>query len=162
MTKQEIEKAIENGESVWVANKYCYPYKVKLTNKHYVGVINDIKCLMLAFQNEDDELIDYLEYIFETKEKAQHYHDHSNITSVNQLPFLTWEEFNKNTLGFEFTDTIENKYRCHIVRDYRDGKDFIALYDKNGTISIDEEWEATEQNFYKAYDECVRLFKGEE
>ena len=162
MTKQELEKAIENGESVWVSNKYCIPYEVNLTNKHYVGVINDIKCLMLAFQNEDDELIDYLEYIFETKEKAQHYYYHANISRTEQLPFLTWEEFNKNSLGIEFTDTIKNKYRFHIVRDYRDGKDFIVLYDKNGTISIDEEWEATEENFYKAYDECVRLFRGGE
>ena len=151
MTKQEIETAIENGKSVWVANKYCYPYKVKLTNKHYVGVINDIKCLMLAFQNEDDELIDYLEYIFETKEKAQHYHDHANITRTEQLPFLTWEEFlEKKAIHF-----IDNK-----------GIDFVLCITDNKIklmvfFMISKTWELTEANFYKAYDECVRLFKGE-
>ena len=153
MTKQELEKAIENGESVWVANKYCYPYKVKLTNKHYVGVINDIKCLMLAFQNEDDELIDYLEYIFETKEKAQHYHDHANVTRTETLPFLSWEEFLKETrLNFIACDGVSN----------------MILYCCNNTIYlVDEEypefnttsWDLTEENFYKAYDECVRLFR---
>ena len=28
MTKQEIKKAIENGERVWVANKYCITYEI--------------------------------------------------------------------------------------------------------------------------------------
>ena len=156
MTKQELEKAIKNGESVWVANRYCYPYKVNLTNKHYVGVINDTKCLMLAFQNEDDELIDYLEYIFETKEKAQHYHDHANVSRTETLPFLTWEEFLEETrLKFIACDGVSN----------------MILYCCNNTIYlVDEEypefnttsWELTEENFYKAYDECVRLFRGGE
>lgn len=149
MTKQEIEKAIENGESVWVANRYCYPYKVNLTNKHYVGVINDTKCLMLAFQNEDDELIDYLEYIFETKEKAQHYHDHANVSRTETLPFLTWEEFlEKKAIHF-----IDNK-----------GIDFVLCITDNKIklmvfFMVSKTWDLTEANFYKAYDECVRLFK---
>ena len=160
MTKQELEKAIENGESVWITNKYCIPYEVNLTNDYYVGITDNKESLMLR-DLDNIELIDYIEYVFETKEKAQHYYFHANIIRTERLPFLTWEEFNKDTLGFDFTDNIGNKYRCHIVRDYRDGEDFIVLYDKNGTISIDEEWELTEENFYKAYDECVRLFRGE-
>ena len=155
MTKQEIEKAIENGESVWVANKYCYPYKVKLTNKHYVGVINDIKCLMLAFQNEDDELIDYLEYIFETKEKAQHYHDHSNITRTEQLPFLTWEEFLEEK-AISFKDYED--YNVYLL--LSKSKKYITLFCINFKYQ-NKYYELTEANFYKAYDECVRLFKGE-
>ena len=160
MNKTELEEKIKNGESVWVANKYCIPYEVNLTNNHYIDIADNKESLMLA-HIDDVELIDYLEYVFETKEKAQHYYFHANIKRTEQLPFLTWEEFNKDTLGFDFTDNIGNKYRCHIVRDYRGGENFIVLYDKNGTISVDEEWEATEANFYKAYDECVRLFKNE-
>ena len=158
MEKQEIEKAIKNGESVWVANEYRYPYKVKLTNKHYVGVINDIKCLMLAFQNEDDELIDYLEYIFETKEKAQHYHDHANVSRTEHLPFLTWEEFDKGDNRIKFKS--KNGDYCSLE----------GYFDKDtnyGFIDVVRNWHCvfskdyTEANFYKAYDECVRLFKGE-
>ena len=154
MTQQEIEEAIKNGESVWVANKYCYPYKVKLTNKHYVGVINDIKCLMLAFQNEDDELIDYLEYIFETKEKAQHYHDHANVERVETLPFLTWEEFLKE-YSFDFYSSNHEWFTM-----YWNDVDGIVI---ENIISIDDKktWGLTEENFYKAYDECVKLFKQE-
>lgn len=149
MTKTELQEKIKNGESVWVANRYCYPYKVNLTNKHYVGVINDTKCLMLAFQNEDDELIDYLEYIFETKEKAQHYHYHANVTRTETLPFLTWEEFlEKKAIHF-----IDNK-----------GIDFVLCITDNKIklmvfFMVSKTWDLTEENFYKAYDECVRLFK---
>lgn len=149
MTKQELEKAIEKGESVWVVDKdlkRVIPYNANRI------IVNNFNADALGYNFED---------LYKTKAEAEHYLHHANITRTETLPFLTWEEFNKNSLGIEFTDTIKNKYRFHIVRDYRDGKDFIVLYDKNGTISIDEEWEATEQNFYKAYDECVRLFKGE-
>ena len=150
MTKQELEKAIKNGESVWACDDFLHrviPYKANEI------AITGINTNMPAYELKD---------LFATKQQAEHYLHHANVTRLETLPFLTWEEFNKDTLGFDFTDNIGNKYRCHIVRDYRDGEDFIVLYDKNGTISIDEEWELTEENFYKAYDECVRLFKGGE
>ena len=143
MTKQELEQAIENGESVWAV------YGDSIEEERF-------------FDNEERVTKNVVDFnkIFKTKAEAEHYLNHANITRTETIPFLTWEEFNKDKLGFDFTDNIGNKYRCHIVRDYRDGEDFIVLYDKNGTISVDEEWEATEENFYKAYDECVRLFKG--
>ena len=164
MTKQEIEQAIENGKSVWwITDEYILdttaPKVVELVYKDKYSYIkeNKVKLFMKSgWWREFD-----ISSLFKTKAEAEHYLHHANITRTEQLPFLTWEEFNKDTLGFDFTDNIGNKYRCHIVRDYRGGEDFIVLYDKNGTISVDEEWEATEENFYKAYDECVRLFKGE-
>ena len=151
MTREELEQAIKKGESVWgilETNELIeiVPSKIKVYDKKSF------------FYGEDYFM--FMEDVYKTKAEAEHYLHHANISRTEQLPFLTWEEFNKDTLGFDFTDNIGNKYRCHIVRDYRGGEDFIVLYDKNGTISVDEEWEATEENFYKAYDECVRLFKG--
>lgn len=150
MTREEIAQAIENGENVWVVDKdlkRVIPYTANSI------IVNNFNADALGYNFED---------LYKTKAEAEHYLHRANITRIEQLPFLTWEEFNENTSGFEFADNIGNKYRCHIVRDYNNGKDCIVLYDKNGTVSIDEEWEATEANFYKAYDECVRLFKGEE
>ena len=163
MTKQELEKAIENGESVWVVfNEYSYKNdSIKEIDWMKVEGV-ELRDNYLQYFNGKNLRGHYYELIFKTKVEAEHYLHHANVTRTETLPFLTWEEFNKNSLGIEFTDTIKNKYRFHIVRDYRDGKDFIVLYDKNGTISIDEEWHATEANFYKAYDECVRLFRSEE
>lgn len=148
MNKTELEEKIKNGESVWACNDFVYrviPYKANEI------AITGINTNMPAYELKD---------LFATKQQAEHYLNHANITRAEELPFLTWEEFKNNTLGFEFTDNIGNKYRCHIVRDYREGINYIVLYDKNGTVSIDEEWEANEENFYLAYDECVKLFKG--
>ena len=160
MTKQEIEKAIENGESVWYPkNRTIKQIDLKNTHPIFNGYQIDI---MIEDENGWHTEFYGIKDLYKTKAEAEHYLYHANITRTETLPFLTWEEFNKDTLGFDFTDNIGNKYRCHIVRDYRGGEDFIVLYDKSGTISVDEEWEATEANFYKAYDECARLFKGEE
>ena len=163
MTKTELEEKIRNGESVWfVLNEYSYEYdnvkKIDWTKVEGVELHNNY----FQYFNGENLCGHYYKLVFKTKAEAEHYLNHANVTRTETLPFLTWEEFNKDTLGFDFTDNIGNKYRCHIVRDYRGGEDFIVLYDKNGTISVDEEWEATEENFYKAYDECVRLFRGEE
>ena len=163
MTREEIEKAIEKGESVWtVFNEYSYKNdSIKEIDWMKVECV-ELHDNYLQYFNGKNLRGHYYELIFKTKAEAEHYLHHATITRTETLPFLSWEEFNKDTLGFDFTDNIGNKYRCHIVRDYRDGEDFIVLYDKNGTITVDEEWEATEENFYKAYDECVRLFRGGE
>lgn len=152
MTKQELEQKIKNGESVWIANKYCYPYEVNLTNNHYIDIADNKESLMLA-HIDDVELIDYLEYIYETKEKAQHYYDHSNISRVEQLPFLTWEEFYE---GEKIMFKAKNRNEFLLERT----QNKIILWWIN-TNNIWLELELTEENFYLAYDECVKLFKGE-
>lgn len=157
MTKQEIEKAIKNGDSVWVANKYCYPYEVNLTNNHYIDIADNKESLMLA-HIDDIELIDYLEYIFETKDKAQHYHDHANVTRTETLPFLTWDEFLEEK---ELFFTNKSGYpMCLCVVDTKLGKK-IGLGGANGYFDLQQILDLTEANFYKAYDECIRLFKGD-
>lgn len=150
MTKNEIEQAIKNGESVWVANKYCIPYEVNLTNNHYIDIADNKESLMLA-HIDDVELIDYLEYVFKTKEKAQHYYFHANITRTEELPFLTWEEF----LEKEAIHFIDNK-GIHFVLRITDNKIKLMVF-----FTVGKTWDLTEENFYKAYDECVKLFKGE-
>ena len=157
MTKQEILKAIENGESVWVANKYCIPYGLELTRNYYVDMVSDKEGLMLEHLDHV-EFIDYLECVFETKEKAQHYYFHANIKRAEQLPFLTWEEFLKKEYveffnggkGFRLYISYIN---CDHIR--------ISKYNRyNPDGDVIFEALLTEANFYKAYDECVRLFRG--
>ena len=150
MTKSEIEQAIKNGESVWVANKYCIPYEVNLTNNYYAGIADDKESLMVLY---DIELNDYLEYVFETKEKAQHYHDHANVERVETLPFLTWEEFkNGKNITFKAKDGHEFLLKA------KQESIYLWWLDTN---NIWTSWDLTEENFYKVYDECVKLFKGE-
>ena len=147
MTKQEIEKAIENGESVWgiykKTNRIC---EIKSSE------INKIHSYTITWGKE---YYCYIKDLFKTKAEAEHYLHHANVTRTETLPFLSWEEFLKETrLNFIACDGVSN----------------MILYCCNNTIYlVDEEypefnttsWDLTEENFYKAYDECVRLFKGE-
>ena len=132
MTKQELEKAIEKGESVFV---------VSLGNVWEINpTIKDLQILP-AFKD-----------IYKTKAEAEHYLHHANVTRTEQLPFLTWEEFLKE-YSFDFYSENHEWFTL-----YWNDADGIVL---ENIISVDDKrtWELTEANFYKAYDECVRLFK---
>ena len=150
MTKQEIKKAIEKGESVWCV---------------LLGRVEELKDLkfvgdLLRGYNKIDRFYhditsEFFDGLYKTKADAEHYLHHANVTRTETLPFLTWEEFLKETrLNFIACDGVSN----------------MILYCCNNTIYlVDEEypefnttsWDLTEENFYKAYDECVRLFRGE-
>lgn len=143
MTKQEIEQAIKNGESVWeVINGSEKIVEIKSSDikeilndtifwgKHYYSDINDL---------------------FKTKAEAEHYLHHANVSRIEHLPFLTWDEFLSEE-GISFVSA--DGFRCCL---YYDKVDDMIYLDKGYETDT---YGATEANFYKAYDECVRLFKG--
>ena len=145
MTKQELEKAIENGESVW-SIETNYTTLKKFIKEHKF----------------DKDIIDILEpsAFYKTKAEAEHYLNHANITRIEQLPFLTWEEFLKKEYVEFFNDgkgfrLFISYINCDHIR--------ISKYNRyNPDGDVIFEALLTEENFYKAYDECVRLFKGKE
>lgn len=153
MTKQEIEQAIENGKSVWYPKGRTIK-QIDLKNTH--PIFNGYQ-IDIMIENENGWHTEFygIEDLYKTKAEAEHYLHHANITRTETLPFLTWEEFLKG---------IELKFiAC-------DGVSNMILYCCNNTIYlVDDEypefnttsWDLTEENFYKAYDECVKLFKGE-
>ena len=150
MAREEIEKAIENGESVWLAYENRMVLEIgkskvlKITDDQ-IKYFNDYyKCEAYGFMND----------FFVTKAEAEHYLHHANVTRTETLPFLTWEEFKiKKSLRFKrandfiFCEMSIFKNQIYIVG-------YIEKFECFG--------EATEENFYKAYDECVRLFRSEE
>ena len=148
MTKAEIEKAIKNGESVWCVYK-------DQSNIYEIKAVEIEKVLSDTFL-WGKEYYANIKNVYKTKAEAEHYLHHANVTRIEQLPFLTWEEFLKEMrLKFIACDGVSN----------------MILYCCNNTIYlVDEEYpefnttslELTEENFYKAYDECVRLFRGGE
>ena len=156
MTKQELEKAIENGESVW--GVYDKP----------IGIL-EIKASDIKKSNGDMGFLWGQNYYalfdrtFKTKAEAEHYLHHANITRTETLPFLTWEEFLKER-EIRFVDNIGEEW--YLYYHYSDEFIYIYLQSKFGyhgekTRNPQNLGELTEENFYKAYDECVRLFKGE-
>ena len=156
MTKTELEEKIKNGESVWfVDNCNEKVWEIDLNEKYKPEIYLDQ--ILYVYQNTNDRFKQelFIENIFKTKAEAEHYLHHANITRVEQLPFLTWEEFlEERHLSFIGKNEIE--YMLCIFGDKIDLAEHRAC-----SSFVIKEWHATEANFYKAYDECVRLFKGE-
>ena len=181
MTKQEIEKAIKNGESVWFADK-CNEkvWEIDLNKKYKPEIYLDQ--ILYVYQNINDRFKQefFIEDIYKTKAKAEHYLNHANITRTEELPFLTWEDIESQIkkmksfglnrsysvlLNFNTKDSIYlfrlykdfDFFRFELVQEYL-GEDLCEEIQHRLPVSLGD---ATEENFYKAYDECVKLFEGE-
>ena len=148
MTKLEIIDAIEKNESVWgVSHHRMYELKVKNIEKISKSEIEYIEYNENYHLNLKINLLD----MYKTKAEAEHYLHHANITRTETLPFLTWEEFLKEKYMW-FVDKEQNQCCLYYITKF-------ILINKSGELI--EKGELTEANFYKAYDKCVRLFKGE-
>ena len=165
MTKQEIEKAIGNGESVWVVYNTFLPYTLvmeeNLTKEYSVEPYYP-KEQKWALWLKNRYICD-IDRVYKTKAKAEHYLHHANVTRTEQLPFLTWEEFLDNG-EIEFNDVFgqecllyHNSTEIILSRKYWVDLGYTKHYDFRK-----KPYELNEENFYKAYDECIRLFRGEE
>ena len=154
MTKQEIEKAIENGESVWYLFAGVYELK---TSEHIDKFITRDDDYCYTDENGIDRCAP-LDMLYKSKEEAEHYLNHQDITRTETLPFLTWEEF-KEERYFGFYSINNEWIDVHVTNGLESNKMIITI--ENATKEeIIKNYDLTEENFYKAYDECERLFKG--
>lgn len=157
MIKIELEKAIENGESVWVINKDNVIFEIEL-NEETCAVKDNV--LIKNYSHPEfykPKQICFIEYCFSIKAEAEHYLHHANITRTETLPFLTWEEF-KEGKELRF---YNGKYRYKM--NWSVDPEIIVIK-RYLDFDIDEfifNERLTESNFYRAYDECVKLFKQE-
>ena len=159
MKRDELKKAIENGKSVWVVfNQYSYENdsvkEIDFTKVECLELHNDY----FQYFNGKNLCGHYYKLTFKTKTKAEHYLHHANVERVEKLPFLTWEEF-KEGKELRF---YNGKYRYKM--NWSVDPEIIVIK-RYLDFDIDEfifNERLTESNFYKAYDECVRLFRGGE
>lgn len=152
MTKQELEKAIKNGESVWFAD---YDNKVKEVILEKTAYIKENYVYLTTNGKYQARLKFIIDRVCKTKAEAEHYLHHANVERVEKLPFLTWDEFkNKERIIF----TTPTRFICALS--YLDNILTLSV-GKNNECTRRFVWDLTEANFYKAYDECVRLFKEE-
>lgn len=146
MTKQEIKKAIKNGESVWCVYKDTFSiYEIKAVEIE--KVLNDTFLW-------GKEYYANIKDVFKTKAEAEHYLHHKDVSRTETLPFLTWEEF-KNGKSVNFV----GKYGREYLLKKKYGRILLIWINVNNSIAS---WDLTEEDFYKAYDEAVRLFREEE
>lgn len=155
MKREELEQAIENGESVWYLFAGVYELK---TSEHANKFITRDGDYCYTDENGIDRCAP-LDMLYKSKGEAEHYLNHQDITRTEHLPFLTWEEFLKEQ-EIRFVDNIGEEWHLY----YSD--EFIYLqsmfgYHGEKTRNPQNLGELTEDNFYKACDECVGLFKGE-
>lgn len=159
MTREEIEKAIKNGESVWVKG-----IEHKLDKYYFVAEYNNEPTLyLMTCGYEEDDWNNYpvetITNIYKTKAEAKHYLHHANITRTETLPFLTWEEFKKE--GYFKFYTPKNQLITVVITNSFTEDDIITIYNEHKEEFL-ANYILTEENFYKAYDECVRRFRGAE
>ena len=161
ISKLELEKAIEKGESVWgclsgCLLEICNDNTVKI-DENIIGSteINEYGFDFIDLKNN----LFYLSFkdVYRTKAEAEHYLHHANITRTETVPFLTWEEFKE---GVELSTTAKNGEKLKLYIGLIPDDSIYYMYMKLGNKQQNV-GEATEANFYKAYDECVRLFTGE-
>ena len=156
MTKAEIEKAIENGESVWGLCGGVYEIKLSEHSEQFFDRDNNY-----CYTDKNGEKhCCFLQLLYKTKAEAEHYLLHANVTRTETLPFLTWEEFQK-TGYLDFIGADKNHYCID-----KSSEGIVLGKFVNNSKALYEwvkHWKGfNENNFYKAYDEAVRLFKGKE
>lgn len=175
MNKTELEQIIKNGESVWLGlcdkidlNRYLIELKPNMiASKEFKNELGlpenrDIGEWQITIANtiEITSFPNGTKYgfsiydIYKNKQTAKHMAFHKGITRIEQLPFLTWEEFLENK-NFEFFD--KNGILTWLYINTSKTSESIHL---NNRFEKLNDWDLTEANFYKAYDECVRLFRG--
>lgn len=165
MIDQEIKKAIENGESVWC----CLCENLLEFRSDNIAIFEgkvvgktEIQKVGLEFLTNNSKLF-YIPFreLYKTQAEAEHYLHHANVTRTDHLPFLTWEEFEERK-SLYFTDKQGKEYG--LTRDVRWSNDenrteYCLKINNMTDFRIVKSYDYTEANFYKAYDECVRLFK---
>lgn len=161
MTKQELEKVIKNDESVWfVDNCNVKVWEIDLNEKYKPEIYLDQ--ILYVYQNTNDRFKQelFIENIFKTKAEAEHYLYHANVTRNEQLPFLTWKEFLEERY-FGFYSIYNEWIDVYITNGLETNKLIITIENATKEEFINN-YDLTEANFYKTYDECIRLFRGGE
>lgn len=164
MTKQEIEKSIKNGESVWCC--LCENLlefrsdNMAIFEGQIVGKTEIQKEGLEFLTNNSESFYIPFRELYKIQAEAEHFLYHANISRIEHLPFLTWEEF----LEKEYIEFFNGSkgFRLYISHSHNENIRITTFgrYNPDGNVIF--ELPKTEADFYKAYDECVRLFKGEE
>lgn len=101
------------------------------------------------------------ENVFETEEEAKEYLKYGNITRTEKFPYISWEELNKDFQNFKNGTYIVAKYQYLFSLNIEVNKPIISQIILV-TNDEDYKWNYSKENYHKALDLAVKLFKGEE
>lgn len=127
------------------------------------GYVEEIGLNEYDFETTDKELVfNYkvyairLEDLFETEEEAKEYLKYGNITRMEKFPYVSWEEVCDGTDHHIIFTTPHHEKIEMIICDCN--IDIISIYNSISDFSKP----LTKENWFKALDLAVKLFRGEE
>lgn len=155
--KSRLEGLIKQGATIYEA-KYGKVNPVDLT-KQKVRFISE-KMNMIDFEPSMEEKYSnhkYFHRLYETKEQAEWASKYQRISRTEYLDLPTWEEFKGSEKPIRFCgddwEVYELGIRLNLNEIYLD---LIEDYD----TYTQRRYKATEENYIKACDLCIKLFKG--
>lgn len=152
ISEERLSIIIQEKGEVWCISKYHMPYRV-------IPVIFDGKPKI-----EPHSFITGwgAKNIYETKEEAEECLTYGNITRTEKFPYVSWEEFNKvYSFAFESKERIMLEVAIWFNSESGDDIKTIRITNLNDWNICYFEQPLTRENYHKALDLCVKLWKGE-
>ena len=151
ISKERLEELIKEGATVYSLDKQVkYPIPIFLKDGENI-VVNDNELVNSV------RVIDKIENLYETQKQAE-WHLKYHATRTEELNLPMWNEFiiyNEN-IGVSFVGEDWEVYEL---------SNDIDIYHKPTILLTADgecfkEWKSTEENYEKACDLCLKLFKG--
>lgn len=158
ISKERLEELIKQGATIY--SKNVLPYS--LIKPYTYAIMDGTLYQVIGTKQISSCPIMKLENLYETEEQAKwslKYH----ATRIEELNLPTWEDVNKIFMGREGDFRVIDKYNIELI--YWKFKECLieVRYKKDGETIEQKIFEpATEENYIKACDLCIKLFKGEE
>lgn len=155
ISKNRLEELIKQSATIyWLAGEMVL--NIHLDSSYYVSDAN-----ILCHKRSEDEknCVEHIENLYETQKQAE-WHLKYHATRTEELNLPTWEEFDKNNKTICFT---AKDWQCYELGFAFGDTETICLDKIVLGVNINQKtWKATEENYIKACDLCLKLFKVEE
>lgn len=165
ISKKRLEELVKKGATIYAVtlddkvgfiNFIDYEGKVlENTLKFRVKIKPDLSNWYGCEPNWSEDIS--LKSLFETKEEAEEYLKYGNITRTEKFPYVSWEEFCEGK-RVVFDGKNGFSYCCELGYI---NQIFVVIYKPllDGCIFREP---LTRENYHKALDICVKLWKGGE
>lgn len=157
ISKERLEELIKEGATIYSLDEQVkYPIPIFLKDGEN-AVVNDNELVNSV------RVIDKIENLYETQKQAEWSLNYQHATRTEELNLPMWEEIitddkYKYHYGLSFFD-FDNYRLIVCVPNEDDNTEFIGI-DVDGNTELYHWDEATEENYIKACDLCLKLFKG--
>lgn len=147
INEERVTDIIQCKGTVWCINKWQHPYRIQQVVFDGRQKINPH-----TFVNGWGA-----ENIFETEEEAEEFLKYGDVTRTEKFLYVSWEEFCE---GKTFSCADYFKRTSYYVWQERNYIYIKEYWQQNEHIVFKEP--LTRENYHKALDLCVKLWKGEE